>query len=214
MQLTISLSDTMLQKIELYKKSTQKQSIEETVAELLQDALTLPPRQKFLETLRKVPDAKTEMTEEEQLVMIDKVRQEMYAKKCKEEQTTREQRLIGISEENIQYETEVPAKKAVRKLKQRLHTHLGKALERVIIFGSVARGTATNVSDIDVMIILNDTFIDVNSRTKSDIRSVIYPIELEDDVIFDLKVMGKSDLNSIHGHTPFVENVMREGITV
>ncbi len=184
MQLTISLPDIMVEKIELYKKTTQKQSTEEVITELLQYALILSPRQKFLETLRKAPDAKTEMTEEEQLAMVDNVRQEMYAKK------------------------------AVQKLKQRLHTHLGQALERVIIFGSVARGTATTASDIDVMIILNDTFIDVNWRTKSDIRSVIYSIELEDDVIFDLKVMGKSDLNSIHGHTPFVENVMREGITV
>ena len=183
-ELTISLSDIMLEKIELYKKSTQQQSIEEVITELLQYALMLPLRQKFLETLRKAPDAKTEMTEEEQAALVDKVRQEMYMKK------------------------------AVRKLKQRLHTHLGQALERVIIFGSVARGTATTASDIDVMIILNDTFIDVNWRTEQDITTVAYPIELEDDVVFDLKVMGKSDLNSIHGHTPFVENVMREGITV
>ena len=109
---------------------------------------------------------------------------------------------------------EKSAVSAIQKLKQHLHDRLGKALERIIIFGSVARGSATDASDIDVMIILNDDFIDVNWRTKSAIRSIIYPIELEDDVIFDLKVIGKRDLDSIRGHTPFMNNVMKEGISI
>lgn len=105
-------------------------------------------------------------------------------------------------------------RQVIQKLKKRLHDHLGEALERVIIFGSVARGSATEASDIDVMMILNDEFIDVNWRTEEDIMAVIYPIELEDDVVFDLKIMGKNDLQGIRGHTPFIENVMKEGITV
>lgn len=38
-------------------------------------------RQNFLEALRQAPDAETGMTEEEQLAMIDKVRQEIYEEK-------------------------------------------------------------------------------------------------------------------------------------
>jgi predicted nucleotidyltransferase len=102
----------------------------------------------------------------------------------------------------------------IRKLKTCLQDHLGKALDRVIVFGSVARGSAKDTSDIDVMIILEDELIDVNWRTEQDVMTVAYPIELEDDVVFDLKVMKKSDLQGIHGHTPFVENVMKEGIPV
>lgn len=102
----------------------------------------------------------------------------------------------------------------IRKLKTRLQDHLGKALDRVIVFGSVARGSAKATSDIDIMIILNDELLEVNWHTEDDIMTIVYPIELEEDVVFDLKVMGTSDLEGIHGHTPFVENVMKEGVVV
>ncbi len=71
----------------------------------------------------------------------------------------------------------------MQKLKKRLQEHLGKALDRVIVFGSVARGSAKDTSDIDVMIILNDELIEVNWRTEDDIMTIAYPIELEEDAI-------------------------------
>lgn len=84
----------------------------------------------------------------------------------------------------------------------------------MIIFGSTARGTATEMSDIDVMIIVNDACKKPDGQLKSAIRAETYLLELEDNVIFDLKVIRKQELQGIHGHTPFMENVLREGITV
>lgn len=104
--------------------------------------------------------------------------------------------------------------KTIQKLKKRLREHLGKALDRVIIFGSVARGSATTASDIDVMVILDDKLINVNWRIENDIIDVVYPIELEDDVVFDLKVMGKQDIQEKYRYMPFVEHIMKEGVTV
>lgn len=104
--------------------------------------------------------------------------------------------------------------RTVKKLKHRLRNHWGKALDQVIIFGSVARDSAQSTSDIDVMIILDDTTLDITWKTLSEVRTVVYPLELEDDVVFDLKVMGKNALQGLAGHTPFVENVLREGIRV
>jgi predicted nucleotidyltransferase len=104
--------------------------------------------------------------------------------------------------------------KTIQNLKKRLREHLGEALDRVIIFGSVARGSATTASDIDVMIILDDKLMNVNWRIENDIIDVIYPIELEDDVVFDLKVMGKQDIQEKYRYMPFVEHIMKEGVTV
>jgi metal-responsive CopG/Arc/MetJ family transcriptional regulator len=42
-KLTIDLTDDVLEEIERYKKSTQKNSTEEAVTELIRHALTLPP---------------------------------------------------------------------------------------------------------------------------------------------------------------------------
>ncbi len=104
--------------------------------------------------------------------------------------------------------------KTIRKLKKRLYKHLGTVLDEIIIFGSVARGSATPASDIDVMIILNDDLMEVNWHIENDIIDVTYPIELEDDVVFDLKVIGKHDIQGKYRYMPFVEHVMKEGITV
>ena len=104
--------------------------------------------------------------------------------------------------------------KAIRELKKRLYKHLGKVLDKIIIFGSAARGSATPASDIDVMIILNDDLVEVNWRIEDEIIDLTYPIELEDDVVFDLKVMGKRDIQGKYRYMPFVEHVMKEGIIV
>ncbi len=78
MECTISLNDTIVEKLAYYQRVRQKRSIEEAITELLQYALTLSPCQKFLETLRNIPETNTTMSEEEQLVMVDQVRQEIY----------------------------------------------------------------------------------------------------------------------------------------
>lgn len=104
--------------------------------------------------------------------------------------------------------------KTIRKLKKRLYKNFGQALERVIIFGSVARGSATSASDIDVMVVLDDECLDVDWHTEENIIDIVYPLELEDDVVFDLKVMGKHDVYEKYRYMPFVERVMQEGITV
>ena len=102
----------------------------------------------------------------------------------------------------------------LHKLKEQLHEHLGKSLDRVVVFGSVARGSAKPESDIDVMIILDDELTKIDWDTENTIIDIAYPIELEDDVVFDLKVMGKHDIQGKYRYMPFVEHVMNEGITV
>ena len=104
--------------------------------------------------------------------------------------------------------------KSVMKLKESLLQHYGEALESVRVFGSVARDTSGPLSDIDVMIILDRPSRAVDWRTEREIRSLAYPIELEEDVVFDLKVLAKDDLENLKGHTPFMEQVRNEGVRI
>jgi uncharacterized protein len=102
----------------------------------------------------------------------------------------------------------------IQKLKQRLYDHFGNTLDQVIVFGSVARDTPTRASDIDVLIILDDDITEINWRIEDAIIDIAYPIELEDDVVFDLKVMGKHAIQGKYRYMPFVEHVMQEGVMV
>jgi predicted nucleotidyltransferase len=103
---------------------------------------------------------------------------------------------------------------AIRKLKESLRQHYGADLESVQVFGSVARNTSGPMSDIDVMVILNRPSIAVTWRTERELREIAYPLELEEDVVFDLKILAKEDLDSIKGHTPFMEHVKMEGVSI
>ncbi|GAK53269.1 hypothetical protein U14_04534 [Candidatus Moduliflexus flocculans] len=103
---------------------------------------------------------------------------------------------------------------SIRKLKHRLHDHFGNALNQVIVFGSVARGAVTADSDIDLIIVLDDDLTEINWRVEDAILDLAYPLELEDDVIFDLKVMGKQAMQEKFRDMPLIERVRQEGIIV
>jgi predicted nucleotidyltransferase len=101
---------------------------------------------------------------------------------------------------------------AIQKVKQVLQSAYQERLEALWVFGSVARGKAYEGSDIDLMVILNVPSQDSYWHYYREIRGLIYPVELEEDVVFDLKVFAKDDLAGIIGRTPFMERVMAERI--
>lgn len=82
---------------------------------------------------------------------------------------------------------------------------------RTMLFGSQARGTADQSSDIDLLIILPDTFTGHDFvRRRSQIVSHLYDIEIEDGVRISPLVLVKSVWEN--RKTPFSMNVNREGI--
>ena len=83
----------------------------------------------------------------------------------------------------------------------------------IIVFGSVARNTDTPASDIDVMVILKPGKSGVDWHTEKKVRDIAFNIELEYDIVFDLKVLDYTLLNRREGHTPFVEKAMAEGVS-
>lgn len=104
--------------------------------------------------------------------------------------------------------------KAIEAFRNALRNRFGAALHEVVVFGSVARDTATESSDIDVMVILDHPDESVDWRTERDVRSVAFQVELDHDVVFDLKTVDRADLSGSLGHTPFMERVLAEGVTV
>lgn len=82
-------------------------------------------------------------------------------------------------------------------------------IEKIIFFGSRAKGKAKKFSDYDILIITKN---DLNWQQKRRISDMTLNIDLEFDVITDLKVYSKNEIeNSILGQTPFMQNVLSEG---
>jgi len=98
---------------------------------------------------------------------------------------------------------------AVLELKKRLQDRYGDRIVRFLVFGSYARGDNSPESDIDVFVAL---FGKVDWKTEIDIFDIAYEIDLEYDILFDVKVFSEEDIQStILGVTPFMEAVLREG---
>lgn len=83
-------------------------------------------------------------------------------------------------------------------------------IDKIILFGSRVKGKASNFSDYDILVITKE---DLNWHQKRLISDLTLNIDLEFDVITDIKVYSKNDIeNSILGQTPFMQKVFEEGV--
>ena len=90
---------------------------------------------------------------------------------------------------------------------------LGNHLEKIVLYGSYARGDYNDSSDIDIMILtdLNDEEIEIY---KERIYDFAYDIELENDVIISPLVKNIDNFNYWLDALPFYMNVQKEGVVL
>ena len=98
-----------------------------------------------------------------------------------------------------------------REVLQAAKDTLGDRLEKVILFGSYARGDFDADSDIDFCILAN---VPRNEATKwrRDINSRIPGIDLEYDMLVSLHVINSTMFYNHIDVLPFYKNVLREGV--
>jgi predicted nucleotidyltransferase len=89
-------------------------------------------------------------------------------------------------------------------LRRVLETYRDK-IERIILFGSVARGTAGEDSDIDILV--------VGDITLDELVNISYPLLLEHGELISAKNMDKKHFNFLveNGYS-FIKIVLDEGI--
>ncbi len=83
----------------------------------------------------------------------------------------------------------------------------GDLIERIILFGSVARGEATEESDIDILVV-GDTSLE-------ELVGVSFPILLDEGELISAKNMKKDHFTYLvwHGYS-FIKNVLQEGVVL
>jgi len=83
---------------------------------------------------------------------------------------------------------------------------------KLVLFGSYARGTNTDGSDIDLLILLDNDRISWLEEKR--ITYPLYDIEFETGTVISPVVLSKKDWESKHKITPFYKNVARDGIVL
>ena len=90
---------------------------------------------------------------------------------------------------------------------------LGDRLEKVILFGSYARGDFDDESDIDFCILANVPRDEV-TKWRRDINKHISGIDLEYDLLVSLHVINSGMFYNHIDVLPFYKNVLREGVEI
>lgn len=98
-----------------------------------------------------------------------------------------------------------------KEIKQRLLQNFGDEINKVVLFGSQSRGTAADDSDYDILVVLEHEY---DWRTRRQISHSCYDVDLEYDVLTDVKVISIDELHSAKGRQPFVINALKEGIAL
>lgn len=90
---------------------------------------------------------------------------------------------------------------------------LGIRLKKVILYGSYARGDYNKQSDVDIMILTDLSFEEIeNYRDK--ISDIAYDIELKTGIILSPVIKNIEKYNSKVNYIPFYKNVEKEGVVL
>ena len=100
-----------------------------------------------------------------------------------------------------------------QKVVQAAKETLGEKLDKVILYGSYARGDNDDESDLDFFILADVPQEEAGDR-RSDIRDCIPLIDLEFDITVSLHVTGRTVFNKFLDSLPYYMNVIREGIVL
>jgi len=107
-----------------------------------------------------------------------------------------EQELISVSSVGASIPQEIH-EKAAAVFAERVYDSLGEAIQKIILYGSVARGLSDIDSDIDVVIIGPDV-----ERHRSQISSIRNDVDLEYNTLTSLILLNFEQLNALAEDNP------------
>jgi len=90
---------------------------------------------------------------------------------------------------------------------------LGDRLKKIILYGSYARGDYNKKSDVDIMILTDLTFEEIE-KYRDEISDIAFDIELDKGIVISPVLKNIDKFNARVDVIPFYTNVQREGVAL
>ena len=90
-----------------------------------------------------------------------------------------------------------------------LSTIYGKSLDKVILYGSYARGDQTNESDVDIALVTTDT---ITEKKHEKMLDIVVDFELELELTLSVIQIDQKNYLEWRNTLPFYKNIDREGV--
>jgi predicted nucleotidyltransferase len=100
-------------------------------------------------------------------------------------------------------------KRLVDQVKAHLNEMYGEGIKKVILYGSHARGEATRNSDVDVLVLVDQSLNP--STVRESIGDLLFDIILEEGEVISVIAVPEELYRNYN--SPFMLNVRKEGIT-
>jgi len=105
----------------------------------------------------------------------------------------------------------IPENGIVTEFTKRLIDGFEPYIERVIFFGSRAKGFSKPWSDYDILVVLNKR----DAGVIDEIYEIVTEFQLEQRVDVSLKIYSKDDFERKNAlHTPFMESIKKTGVVL
>jgi len=99
--------------------------------------------------------------------------------------------------------------KTVEQLRNRLVRELGDKIDSIVLYGSVAKNTANEESDIDVLVVARDDEIGLYDK----ISKIRTQVDLENNTLTALVYVTCEEIEHyVKLGSPFMKNVSEEGV--
>lgn len=94
-----------------------------------------------------------------------------------------------------------------------VHSLLGDRLDRVVLYGSYARGDNFRESDVDILV-LTDLTPEENRKFRRDLNRIFSRIGLKHDILLSMFLIDRKSYENRMEVMPFYQNIERDGVVV
>lgn len=101
----------------------------------------------------------------------------------------------------------------LQEMAELLHQVYGNRLKAVILYGSVARGTQSKDSDVDIMVLVDGTDAELRKYDEK-LSDVSTELALKYFMVFSIIDVKYQEYMDWRGISPFYRNVDKEGIVL